>query len=400
MTEAAAPRVTRPRASFLDRVRGIRPSVPRSFAELVWAHFERQKELRGGTAEGATDQRYRRYVAEFEASHGRIVDVYWCSNFPSAVALVWQVRRFRRDRLSLVRVSDWATKDVPQVAAFLYECDSLAVRVGGVLRDTTCRVALQQLFGLESYLLGVVDSAKGCPGAREVVQMRTVFRRERARILAYYQEAAVRAAQISYFWGMLVGAAALVVLGIVAASILYGFGVKPDALEALFASYTAGAIGAIVSVLQRVSAGRFGIDHELGRRTLRRLGSLRPAVGAVFGMAVVFALDSQVFQITGPETHRMEFLTLFAFVAGFSERFAKDLLEDLAGRGKHAPTDGVPPAPVAEAEGPPASASEDAGFDAGPPERELPEDEGESAPAAQEEPPDETPEEPPERLQD
>ena len=65
------------------------------------------------------------------------------------------------------------------------------------------------------------------------------------------------------------------------------------ALKTFFACYTSGAVGAIVSVMSRMSGDRFTVDYEVGRHALRWLGSFRPLIGAVFGVALYFVAQER-----------------------------------------------------------------------------------------------------------
>jgi hypothetical protein len=78
----------------------------------------------------------------------------------------------------------------------------------------------------------------------------------------------------------------------------------------------------------------FELDYEVGRWQAFALGSFRPFIGAVFGLVIYFALQSDLLQIavpdedpsTGAPDASFYFLALLSFVAGFSERLAKVVL--------------------------------------------------------------------------
>src|SRR4029450_7075318 len=91
--------------------------------------------------------------------------------------------------------------------------------------------------------------------------------------------------------------------------------------------YAAGGLGAIVSVLMRMSSNRFGVDYEVGRATIRRLGSFRPFIGAVFGMALYFLFQSELLRTTLPDDQSTAFFFfgILAFLAGFNERWTNVL---------------------------------------------------------------------------
>jgi hypothetical protein len=102
-------------------------------------------------------------------------------------------------------------------------------------------------------------------------------------------------------------------------------------METFFICYVSGGLGAIISVLTRMSSGNFHLDYEVGRPTIRRLGSFRPFIGAVFGIAVYFLIRSGLFSRIHPPTDQLKaffFFAIFAFLAGFNERWTKVLLGD------------------------------------------------------------------------
>ena len=57
--------------------------------------------------------------------------------------------------------------------------------------------------------------------------------------------------------------------------------------DAFAVSLAAGAVGAVISVMQRISKDALGLDPEIGGRMLVLLGLIRPLVGSVFRHADV-----------------------------------------------------------------------------------------------------------------
>jgi hypothetical protein len=91
--------------------------------------------------------------------------------------------------------------------------------------------------------------------------------------------------------------------------------------------FSAGAVGALISVMSRLSSNKVRVDWEFGKDTLRTLGSLRPFVGAVFGLMTYIALKSGVIGIDlSNSAGSSYYFIVFSFVAGFSERLAQDML--------------------------------------------------------------------------
>jgi hypothetical protein len=130
---------------------------------------------------------------------------------------------------------------------------------------------------------------------------------------------------------MLAGALVATMAGVLVALILgSGFAVidlGSTSTRFFFACYSAGALGAIVSVLTRMRSDHFALDYEVGRMPAFWLGTFRPFLGAVFGLFIYFALQSELLQVERPDEGKaFFFFTLFAFVAGFSERLTHVIL--------------------------------------------------------------------------
>jgi hypothetical protein len=333
------------------------PSV--SFPELVWLHHLRQRELKKGEHDpysGPAEQRYQDFVERFEAEHGPIVDAYWCTEEASAVALTVKRRPLMfPDLVRLHWATDWATKDQPKLMALLYRCESLAVHVQEVLRDTSQRLAMQSLFTVISYVLGFSETDRA-RNDRAVAEVDRTAQKELKSIETYYRGAAARSGQIVYVGGMLLGTLPLALL-LVLAIVLRLADAHNLAVRVGIVCFAAGGIGALVSVMSRMTSGKVRVDWEFGKDTLRTLGALRPFVGGVFGLATFFALKSGVIALDIINGSRSTyFYILFAFAAGFSERLAQDMLlgptvQVAAARGRQARRDAAgEPAPAAEDE--------------------------------------------------
>ncbi|MGE5689146.1 MAG: hypothetical protein ACM33B_01185 [Pseudomonadota bacterium] len=303
-----------------------------SFAELTWAHHLRQRALEHGGYDGPEEARYRTFLRRFEQQHGEVVAAYWCSREASAAAVT--VRRpsrlgrlvGRNDHIRLHRATDWTTKDMPEAAQALHALETLAVKISEVLRDTSQRVAMLWVFAEVGYLLGFADGEKRRT-AEETARVVKHEQDEIERVESYYRYAAVRAAHVTYLGGVLLGVAPLLVLGALF-RLLYSASIAGNDVRTAFACFAAGGIGALVSVMSRLTSGRLNVDYDIGRDTLRALGALRPFVGGVFGLASFFALKSDIvnLQVGRGENTSFAFYVFFAFLAGFSERWARDML--------------------------------------------------------------------------
>jgi hypothetical protein len=142
---------------------------------------------------------------------------------------------------------------------------------------------------------------------------------------------ATRRAQAKYLKGMLSGTVATgLVVAAVAVVLIQGEHLTRLAGQLLLVA-TAGAVGAVVSVLWRMTSGSFRMNlptlsHEMKATDVRLVAGLRPVIGLVFALAIIVLVMGAVIPVdqhTGPTQ-----TALFAgigFLAGFSERLAQDM---------------------------------------------------------------------------
>jgi hypothetical protein len=173
------------------------------------------------------------------------------------------------------------------------------------------------------------DRVQGLPQSAREHLLRRVSRLE-TRYLAAEQ----RSAQLNYFIGMLIGFVPTAGLGVLAAWLLSLAGDSKYAFATFVAAFLFGETGAIVSATVRLSHGTLGLAPELGQGWVGILASLRPALGGVFGALSYLILASGLMAITVQSGNGSIFMTycVIAFIAGFSERFAHDMLGAAASR--------------------------------------------------------------------
>jgi hypothetical protein len=319
-------------AADTERPRATAQTGAASFSDLVRAHFRREEERKwhGDAGKEAQDD-YRAQLDAFEREEGKLAAVYWSTRNASAVAITIGAESGARNPLAetetkvrLHRVTDWVTKDAANIADLLHECDLLAIRVAEILRGTSERITMRWLFAVQAHLLGFFERTDGRGGEAERALVESQ-RRELMKIEEYYLRTAAKAGRIVYVSGMLVGAVVIVTLGALLALVLASAYPAHWTAEVqnLLLCTGAGAVGALVSVLSRMSGGsdRFTVDFEVGRPLLRRLGLYKPIVGSVFGVALYFLLASGLLMTKAPDGEVMYFYGIVAFFAGFSERF-------------------------------------------------------------------------------
>jgi hypothetical protein len=206
----------------------------------------------------------------------------------------------------------------------------LAVRAE-TLTGKSAQVCMRWIFGAVSYLLSIAlaGSAIGDTELNEIIQQQADARQKATE---YYVENARRGAYLAYFWGMCFGA--LVNGGLAFGFIallhwgvphLWGLHVSNTDQSFAVATAVAGAMGTILSVLLRMTRGGFGISYEIGWSRLFFIGSFRPYIGAVSGLATYFALRANLLEVAKDRKNDVFALFVFlAFLSGFSERFARD----------------------------------------------------------------------------
>jgi hypothetical protein len=86
----------------------------------------------------------------------------------------------------------------------------------------------------------------------------------------------------------------------------------------------AGAVGSVVSIMIRIQ------DFESYKNSDPALlfftGLFKPIIGTAFALFVYMTMNSGLIPITITTTNSQYFFMALGFVAGFSERFAKDIV--------------------------------------------------------------------------
>lgn len=359
-----------------------------SFSDVARAHYRWDVEADPETDECKRRRKsFLDALARFQDhAQGRVVEEYWCRKQASGIALVevpkepprlaWLLKPLRLwhpvPEYRLYRETDWVSGDLRKLANLLHECDVLAIKARWGLEGIHEAVVIPWLMAVESHILGFIENdwrqqraahARNGPDARildapERVERETVqdrlrrereddeqkraaeeeadrfyveTRRELNRIEDYYQKAGEKRARLHFISSMIV--LGLPVLALVALASAGGLALfqlldtESAGVRRFYACIAAGAVGATVSVLMRMSRkDGFIIDHELGAAGVRRLGAVRPLIGAALGVVVSLLVQTTLVPIE-EDSLTIEFYVVVAFLAGFSERWTKAMLE-------------------------------------------------------------------------
>ena len=306
------------------------------FPALVWAHYRWERNRSSNErSDPELERSYLTTLGEFQDEAGRLDQAYWSTRNASAVAMtVKRAAASLPDRLHMRepddvvrihRLTDWLTRDTPQIAQLLQECDLLASRICQVLSGTSERIAMRWIFGIETYLLGFFERESSLPNEKAEHELAQAQRKILAEVEAYYHRAASKAGRIQMMTGMVIGLGLAALAAALAGTLLWVGGLRGQDLQVPLVCFGAGALGALVSVMSRMAKpelGRFNIDFELGKPLIRRLGVYRPFLGAILGVALYFLLRGGLLDIAVAKAEMPYYYGFAAFLAGFSERFA------------------------------------------------------------------------------
>lgn len=214
----------------------------------------------------------------------------------------------------------------------LFDCLDLHYRALEFLHPKHRKICMRRIFAIVASALGTLDArardgfAARSGDRRAVTLTRSeleCLKRELADTEAYFQTHAARRAQLVYFVGMTAGATALAVIWLV--SLIWA-----SVSDPLLLTMVSGGIGAVVSVMIRITRKQLVIDGQAGRLMTFLLGTFRPLTGAVFGLLLYMLIRGGVLTFTKTPPAGVDgslFYAGLAFVAGFSERVAQVVVD-------------------------------------------------------------------------
>jgi hypothetical protein len=154
-----------------------------------------------------------------------------------------------------------------------------------------------------------------------------------ASIETNLEDSLQRSAQMFYGRGLVFGILALAAFTGAIGAVFDHFGVPAE----YGVAFPAGAIGAALSVLQRMGTKnadrRMTLDPNAGQRLLPFYGAIRAIVGGVLGYAVFVFLKGGLFPALKVETSApLATFAAFGFLGGLNERWAQDMIAGSAAR--------------------------------------------------------------------
>lgn len=303
---------------------------------------------------------YVRLYQAFEDSHGVVLDHFFGSRVKSAVVLTADYRvRIRYPAEAVASVQPEFEEAVWRATA-LAQRSRVLLGSGPTVDWRALRILAEGQQSVLVYLLGVLDSlsidlprsngrrlrsraeanARQANGHREsedssihrIRKAVTAANCDLDRLDDYTRLVADRVALRRYLLGLPLGVIGLVLVAIALALSAGWTGMTEIDLEYLLIPLVTGGVGALISVMTRVSSGDLNVAHTVNARMTFLAGVFRPLLGAVFGVALYVLLKAGLLPFVDPPPGEAEFF-FFAgvgFLAGFSERWAQDQIVQTA----------------------------------------------------------------------
>ncbi len=316
-----------------------------SFDQLLQA--ERMRRRPGVKPESLAE--YAHLRSRYEAANGTILDFCVCKNVDGAGSILTS-----KNEIWVRYPANDIVASHPGLEDALWRANALAREGHQLLTGPRGAVLASMVQSVFVYLLGILDSLHRpqpaddpCGQSAERIQKSLVTAgKELDRIATYLRRSTQAVSQKDYLLGMLLGLLGLPLLALGLGMMHIG-----DADTAQLPPFVlvVGGAGAVVSVMTRISSGKLILDPHASRGMLALGGVVRPVIGAVMALVVYVVIQSGLVPMEVPDGTQDAtylFVTL-AFLAGFSERFAQDMLSRasslaMPGEGE-APADSSPP---------------------------------------------------------
>ncbi|MEX5720182.1 hypothetical protein [Geodermatophilus maliterrae] len=299
--------------------------------DLIQAHHERR-------VTGARGD-FARLLAQYRGADREIVDQYFASYVHAGALHVCRRTRFHRRADFEIRMKYPGEKVAvvqPAFEAALWRARAMERQSALVVAGRPRRLLLEMLFSIIVYLLGVLDSLEAAGhGERDIEEPRRVHRIEKAvriaqreltRLQHFVDRAAIRSALRYYVLGVFIGGVAVSASAWTTSRIPM---FEQTATQDLVRAIAAGGLGAVISVMIRISHGqRLDVDTTQDNVMTCVAGGFRPLIGGALGVALYVLLQAGLTPLEIPEeaNDASYFFTAIAFLAGFSERWAQDAI--------------------------------------------------------------------------
>jgi hypothetical protein len=298
-----------------------------------------RKQVPGG--DPSQDERHNRSYSHPTAHDGfRAVDNYVAKGIDAWALLETNSKGPGRNlRIRMKYPPDEVASESPEFERALWRAKAIERQSRLVIGGKPNEVLTEMIFSVIVYLLGVLDSChsmsddsarndngtRGMTRAERVDRGTEIAEAELARLSRFASDAELRSALKRYVQGLPIGITAVILLGWLAS--LTPMFQRSIADIDLVRALSAGAIGATVSVMIRITRGqKFDVDSTQGLAMTMLAGAFRPVVGAVLGASLYVLLLAGLLPLEIPQESAGYFFAAVGFLGGFSERWAQDTI--------------------------------------------------------------------------
>ena len=297
-----------------------------TFAMVLSALYLRRQE----TAEGAARDRYQELypaaLGQFIDAHGGLSVYEHARLFPAGVAYTGSNEFFVSIRWDLLAFDTTAARDLDaKINVFRLKIHKyVSTRDRAAFRERVIRLYELLIASLDGEHARSMEVDPGVdpppPSDQHLAELRDLGN-ELDRMWHAYVRVGTTRGQVRYLTGATAGTLAIVV---VVGAFWISTGV--DRGTTWPGVVAGGALGAMFSVLQRMTSGSLEVRFEAEAVTIG--GVTRPIVGAISGAAVYALVEGGIVPLEVPtdEGSAWLFFAAISFLSGFSERFAQDAL--------------------------------------------------------------------------
>jgi hypothetical protein len=263
---------------------------------VATAVFDQQERFNQDAVARLVNARYYpQLLKAFEAKYGAIKAIYYGGKSRVAAVLT------EADKVEIV--TPLGTAATLEAVKLVFQAQNLANEAYLLLRPPDRQICLERIFSTVVFLLGILDARAEHEGKRDAgageAEMLKFAREELVSIRDFYERSAQRTAQTDYLRGMMIG---VVFIALVVAVLVRFHLASPGlGIDTFVYPIIAGGIGAVVSVMSRMTFAGLTLNHYAGQFLLVLLGSFRPLIGAIFGAAFYVLLASSLLPIAGPK---------------------------------------------------------------------------------------------------
>jgi hypothetical protein len=257
-----------------------------------------------------------------------IKEVLFCDYIPAAVALKSAKSGSGRLEIEFVYLADSTNDTDPGIEAAVWQARTYyldADQCGSRLRFNSIA---RNIFLIIASLLSLADEeALRGHDAERIEQSLPRINDELKQVGTEINLALSVEARHQYLLGMFLGAVTLVAVVIVIRWVAVPDLASKVHIDNLgLETVIAGGLGAVLSVMTRITANNLSVDPTTGKGLVRLAGGFRPLIGGIFAFAIYAFVRGGLLpiKVTVTGTAEIYFFLSVAFLAGFSERFAQD----------------------------------------------------------------------------